>query len=169
MAPALSKEFLDIQANYRVRIHSESSTWHDNNIMTPKLRSAVHYFHKTLYLRVVLVSLLLTRNRFCTTFSTFIWCFYIKLWTCIDNNNNIFNDVLNISKVSSNYSHCVKSVQIRSFFWSSFSLIHIKYGVLQNKSPYISPITGKYRPEKTPNTDTFQVVNMTLSKSVSIG
>ena len=32
MAPASSKEFLDIQANYRVWIHSETCTWHDNNI-----------------------------------------------------------------------------------------------------------------------------------------
>ena len=32
MAPVLSKEFLDIQANYRVWIHSETRTWHENNI-----------------------------------------------------------------------------------------------------------------------------------------
>ena len=31
MAPASSKEFLDIKANYRVWIHSETRTWHDNN------------------------------------------------------------------------------------------------------------------------------------------
>ena len=30
MAPASSKEFLDIQANYTVLIHSETRTWHDN-------------------------------------------------------------------------------------------------------------------------------------------
>ena len=34
MAPASSKEFLDIQANYRVQIHFESLTWHDNNVHT---------------------------------------------------------------------------------------------------------------------------------------
>ena len=34
MAPALSKEFLDIQANYRVWIHSETRTWHDNSIQS---------------------------------------------------------------------------------------------------------------------------------------
>ena len=32
MAPASSKEFLEIQANYKVWIHSESRTWHDNNM-----------------------------------------------------------------------------------------------------------------------------------------
>ena len=30
--PASSKEFLDIQANYRVWIHSETRMGHDNNI-----------------------------------------------------------------------------------------------------------------------------------------
>ena len=30
--PASSKKFLDIKANYRVWIHSETRTWHDNNI-----------------------------------------------------------------------------------------------------------------------------------------
>ena len=37
--------------------------------------------------------------------------------------------------------HCVKSVQIRSFFWSVFS-----------------PNTGKYRPEKNSYLDTFHTV-----------
>ena len=32
MAPASSKEFLDIQPNYRVWIHSETRTRHDKNI-----------------------------------------------------------------------------------------------------------------------------------------
>ena len=34
MALASSKEFVDIQANYRVWIHSETRTWHDNNIQS---------------------------------------------------------------------------------------------------------------------------------------
>ena len=34
MAPASSKEFLDIQANYRVWVHSEIRTSHDNNIQS---------------------------------------------------------------------------------------------------------------------------------------
>ena len=34
------------------------------------------------------------------------------------------------------WSHCVKSVQIRSFFWPVFSCIRTEYGELRNKSPY---------------------------------
>ena len=34
MAPASSKNFLDIQANYRVWIHSETPTRHDNKIQS---------------------------------------------------------------------------------------------------------------------------------------
>ena len=34
MTPASSKELLDIQANYRVCIHSDTRTWHDNNIQS---------------------------------------------------------------------------------------------------------------------------------------
>ena len=37
--------------------------------------------------------------------------------------------------------HCVKSVQIRSYFWSVFS-----------------PNTGEFGPEKTPYLDTFHAV-----------
>ena len=33
-------------------------------------------------------------------------------------------------------SHCVKSVQIRSFFWSVFSCIWTEYGDLRSNSPY---------------------------------
>ena len=32
--------------------------------------------------------------------------------------------------------HCVKSVQIRSYFWSLFSCIQNEYGHLLSKSPY---------------------------------
>ena len=34
------------------------------------------------------------------------------------------------------FQHCVKSVQIRSFFWSVFSCIRTEYGDLLRKSPY---------------------------------
>ena len=33
-------------------------------------------------------------------------------------------------------NHCVKSVKMRSFFWSVFSRILTKYGKIQNISPY---------------------------------
>ena len=32
---------------------------------------------------------------------------------------------------------CMKSVQIRSFFWPIFSRIRTEYGDLQSKSPYL--------------------------------
>ena len=32
--------------------------------------------------------------------------------------------------------HCVKIVQIRSFFWSLFSCIRTEYGDFRSKSPY---------------------------------
>ena len=35
---------------------------------------------------------------------------------------------------------CMKSVQIRSFFWSLFSCIRTKYGDLRSKPPYSVPI-----------------------------
>ena len=44
--------------------------------------------------------------------------------------------------------HCVKSVEIPSFFWSVFSCIQTKYG----------DSLGKYGPEKTPHLDTFHTV-----------
>ena len=53
-------------------------------------------------------------------------------------------------------NRCVKSVQIRSFFWSAFS--HI---------PAFSANAGKYRPEKTPYLDTFHAVNIVQHQSVS--
>ena len=53
-----------------------------------------------------------------------------------------------------NSYHCLKSVQIRSFFWSVFSRIF-------PHTPYLSvfsPNAGKYGPEKTPYLDTFHAV-----------
>ena len=48
------------------------------------------------------------------------------------------------------FYHCVKSVQIRSFFWSVFS-----------------PNAGKYGPEKTPYLDTFHAVNVSFTSAKS--
>ena len=48
-----------------------------------------------------------------------------------------------------NDNHCVKSVQIRSFFWPVFSHIF----------PVFSLNMGKYGPEKTPYSDTFHAVD----------
>ena len=48
--------------------------------------------------------------------------------------------------------HCVKSVQIRSYFWSVFSRIQTEYGEI------FSPNAGKYGPEITPYLATFHAV-----------
>ena len=40
--------------------------------------------------------------------------------------------------------HCIRNVQIRSFFWSVFSSIRTEYGDWLRNSPYSSPNTGKY-------------------------
>ena len=53
---------------------------------------------------------------------------------------------------------CVKSVQIRSSFWSLFSYIRTKYEDLIRIQSEYSPNTGKYGPEKTPYLDTFHAV-----------
>ena len=49
--------------------------------------------------------------------------------------------------------HCVKSVQIRSYFWSVFSCIRIEYGDLLRY----------YGPEITPYLDTFHAVLVLLN------
>ena len=60
---------------------------------------------------------------------------------------------------SCQWSHCVKSVQIRSYFWSVFSYIRTEYGdLLRRDTEYLSvfsPNTGKYGPEIAPYLDTF--------------
>ena len=37
-------------------------------------------------------------------------------------------------------THCVKSVQIRSFFWSLFSFARAEHGDLRSKSPYLARV-----------------------------
>ena len=56
-------------------------------------------------------------------------------------------------------NHYVKSVQIRSFFWSGFSRIQTEYGEIH----VFSLNAGKYGPEKAPYLDTFQAVNQKRS------
>ena len=53
----------------------------------------------------------------------------------------------------SELNHCVKSGQIRSFFWSVFSRIRTEYGEILYLSVFI-PNAGKQGPEKTPYLDT---------------
>ena len=60
------------------------------------------------------------------------------------------------------YKHCVKSVQIRSFFWSIFSFIRTEYGEIRSIVSVFSPNTGKYGAEKTPYLVTFHAVKDNL-------
>ena len=58
MVPTLRKELLDIQANYRVWIHSETRTWHDNNMQSIKTFTTQCFFtdhlnHKTVNKKTV--------------------------------------------------------------------------------------------------------------------
>ena len=59
--------------------------------------------------------------------------------------------------------HCVKSVQIRSFFWSLFFCIRTEYGEISERenTEYLSvfsPNAGKYGTEKTLYLDTLHAV-----------
>ena len=56
--------------------------------------------------------------------------------------------------------HCVKGVQIRSFFWSVFSGIRTEYGEILRISPYSDRMPEKYGPEKAPYLDTFHAVKV---------
>ena len=52
----------------------------------------------------------------------------------------------------------MKSVQIRSFFWSVFSRIRSEYGEIRSYLSIFSPNAGKSGPEKTPYLDTFHAL-----------
>ena len=41
-----------------------------------------------------------------------------------------------VNEVDNNLTHCVKSIQIQSFFWSVFSRIRTEYGEIRSMSPY---------------------------------
>ena len=58
---------------------------------------------------------------------------------------NLKNDTVKIKR------HCVKSVQVRSYFWSIFN-----------------PNTGKYEPEIAPHLDTFHEVRVSKLKLMKV-
>ena len=66
------------------------------------------------------------------------------------------------------YIHCVKSVQIRSNFWSVFSRIRTEYGEIRSTKflSVFSPNAGKYGIKITPYLDTFHPVD--VSEKVNI-
>ena len=68
------------------------------------------------------------------------WCLF--KWT---NRNWWINQISQLIKLANqkrthdrNNKHCVKSVQIRSFFWSVFFRIWTEYGEILRISPYLS-------------------------------
>ena len=63
-----------------------------------------------------------------------------------------------------NLVHCMKSVQIRSFFWSVLSI----FGLNMEIYSAFSPNTGKYGPEKTPYLDLFHVVVFTFQPNLVV-
>ena len=54
--------------------------------------------------------------------------------------SSIINFAYKLSHEMTNDLHCVKSVQILSFFWSVFSCILTEYGDLRSTSPYSARI-----------------------------
>ena len=75
-----------------------------------------------------------------------------------------FSDVFGgHGKKSVERNHCVKSVQIRSFFWSIFSCIQTEYGDLLRKFLYSVRIQENKDQKKPPYLDTFHVVNELMS------
>ena len=67
----------------------------------------------------------------------------------INENNSLTIVVSKRHRLSYSMTHCVKSVQIRSYFWSVFSCIWTKYGLN----------IGKYKPEITPYLDFYMQWN----------
>ena len=59
-----------------------------------------------------------------------------KVISASNNKINIFIFQESYHYTSNWFYHCVKSVQIRTFFWSVFSRISIECGGLRSKSPY---------------------------------
>ena len=93
-----------------------------------------------------------------------------QIWNLIHNNiKNVFSleNIIRVIKkwngekcpwrICKRYLHCVKSVEIPSFFWSVFSCIQTKYG----------DSLGKYGPEKTPYLDTFHTVCKTEASNTN--
>ena len=61
--------------------------------------------------------------------------------------------------------HCVKSVQVRRYFWSIFSCIQsVFFRIRTEYGEILSRNTGKYGPKITPYLDTFHA--MLVCKSI---
>ena len=69
-----------------------------------------------------------------------------------DESRKMFNLKNSLIGIQVSIIHCVKSVQIRSFFWSVFSCIRTEYRDLLRKSPYS---VSEYRKIRTRKNSTF--------------
>ena len=103
---------------------------------------------------------------FAFTILRYGWSVAYVITQCFDENLTVklrwlfLEAYLGIGQISI-IKHCVKSVQIRSFFWSVFSCIRTEYGEID--TPYLSVFStnaGKYGPEKTPYLGTFHAVQL---------
>ena len=67
---------------------------------------------------------------------------------CLKIFGNLLSFALKMKKVT--HIHCVKSVQIWSFFWSIFPCFRNEYGDLQSTGNTDQKNTGKYGPKENP-------------------
>ena len=73
---------------------------------------------------------------------------FFQLYFCYTKEDYEKKSLLDTSLNKNQRLHCVKSVQIWSYFWSVFSCIRTEYRVQYHS--VFSPNTGKYGPEITP-------------------
>ena len=62
MVPASSKEFLDIQANCRVQIHSETRTLHDNNIRSNFFLFTIYFSFNMIFFFWIAIKQIKSKN-----------------------------------------------------------------------------------------------------------
>ena len=122
IVPALSKEFLDIQANYREWIHSETRTWHDNNILSQDFSVLT----QAIFALVLVLHFLPVQQGF-LTFSVHKWhyCFFlfVPIWfpysvTCF----NIICKNINFN-VREHWNYCFLQIPLRNMPWDSWKNI----------------------------------------------
>ena len=67
---------------------------------------------------------------------------------------------LNTTYTLLHHEHCLKSAQIRSFFWSVFFRIRTEYVEIRSISPYSVQIRKNTDQKKTPYLDTFPYLEL---------
>ena len=119
--------------------------WHPTGIYLFKVRNASSRASCKICSKPLLLTL--------TDFALMLQWFHC--WLQTSKCNCFVLEILN----NFNNRYCVKTVQIRSFFWSVFSRIGTEYG-RYSISLRIQSECGKYGPEKTPHLDTFHAVRL---------